>query len=66
MKVSALIARKGSEWECIGCGVDVADLAIKQDILITAAGKVGKGKDAVKYDEVILLDSTGIRKRRKM
>jgi len=66
MKVSALIARKGSEWECLGCGVDVADLAIKQDVLITALGKAGKGKEAVKYDEVVLLDSTGIRKRRKL
>jgi len=66
MKVASLIARKGNEWECLGCGVDVADLASKQDAVITAQGKVGKGKDAVKYDEIVLIDSTGIKKRRKL
>jgi hypothetical protein len=66
MKVASLIARKGEDWDCLGCGFDVAALAEKQDAIITAEGKVGKGKDAVKYDEIALLDSTGIRKRRKL
>jgi len=66
MKVASLIARKGDEWDCLGCGVDVAELSEKQDALITASGKAGKGKDAIKYDEVVLLTSTGIKKRRKL
>ena len=66
MKVAALIARKGNEWECLGCGVDVGVLAAKQNILITAGGKVGKGKDVDQFDEVVLMTSTGIRKRRKL
>jgi hypothetical protein len=66
MKVASLIARRGDEWDCLGCGVDVAELSQKQDALITALGKDGKGKDAIKYDEVVLLTSVGIKKRRKL
>jgi hypothetical protein len=66
MKVASLIVRKGEDWECLGCGPDVGALAEMQAAIITAQGRVGKGKDAVKYDEVLLLDTTGIRKRRKL
>jgi len=66
MKVGALIVRKGDDWSCLGCGSDLAAYAKEQADIITAQGKVGKGKDVIKYDEIVLIDSTGIRKRRKL
>jgi hypothetical protein len=66
MKVAALIARKGEKWECLACGSDVGAYAEKQAAIITSGGKVGKGKDAEQFDEIVLLTTTGIRKRRKL
>lgn len=67
MKLASLIARRGDKYESLGCGSDVGALAEKIDQIITAGGVVGgKGDKSVKYDEIVLLTSTGIKKRKRL